>query len=254
MREVREGLSEADCEQEAEARAEPGGDRLRPEAVAERHRHEHHRERADHRHAEGRVPVQDRRDQELDHDQQARHEPDQRPQAVQPARGEEEHREADRQPQHRPTPVVVGERVGRQPRHRRGSARRRGRRLEDADPVACREAAEAGRARDQQRRRCPAVGSLGQFRAHRAAPGYPRDRAGRAGDRDDLCSECLLRRDRARARDLAVRPEEDEPDDRRADRDRRGEHHQGDDRRSTRAQPREADSLRGRSRTSVSAR
>jgi hypothetical protein len=37
MRQVRERLGEPDREEEAHPRAEPGGDRLRPEAVAERH-------------------------------------------------------------------------------------------------------------------------------------------------------------------------------------------------------------------------
>ena len=143
---MREQRREADCEQKAHRRSEPGRDRLRSEAVRQRDRHEHHREGPDERDRGSGVTVENRRDHELDDEDDARCEPDERAETVNPARDEQEDDEDERELEHCDAPVEIAERVPRQMYLQCGSFRRR-RSPEDADPVAGREI-EAARPRD----------------------------------------------------------------------------------------------------------
>ena len=90
MGEVREEHREQRGEDQACSRAQESRQALRPDAVGERDRGEGHRHRADHRHEQRRVPVQDRRHHEDQDDPEADREAHER-QRPAPARECQDH-------------------------------------------------------------------------------------------------------------------------------------------------------------------
>ena len=153
---------------------------------------------------------------------------------MQATRGEQQDDEADSEPEHRPSPVEVAERVGRQ--FDRGTLWGRGI-ADDADRIAGLHSRQSRRWIDLEARMSALVAPIADLRCH--------DSAGPGGTRlarlvrhaIDGCPLRALDDQRFRARDRSLRPQLEERDGGAGDEESERREHHVDDRRPAWSEP-----------------